>query len=111
MLRLPGLARLLIVYCVLSIVYILFCLISVLCIFYPFCVCILLQASRGMHGSTYTKALASLKSFTPDQMAEMQEAASYLAEAQGMHAALWACNELAKRAMLRLAKLLSLLFH
>ena len=48
----------------------------------------LLQASRGLHGSTYTKALASLKSFTPEQMAEMQEAASYLAEVQGMQLAL-----------------------
>lgn len=41
----------------------------------------LVQASRGLHGSTYTKALASLKTVTPDQLAEMQQAASFLARA------------------------------
>jgi hypothetical protein len=40
-----------------------------------------MQASRGLHGSTYTKALASLKTVTPDQLAEMQQAASFLARA------------------------------
>lgn len=43
----------------------------------------LVQASRGVHGSTYTKAMASLKTFTPEQLAEMQQAASYLSRAQG----------------------------
>ena len=43
-----------------------------------------LQASRSMHGSTYTKSLASLKTFTPEQMAEMQEAASCLANSQSL---------------------------
>lgn len=36
------------------------------------------QAARGVHGSTYNKALASLKSFTPEQVAEMEEAAGFL---------------------------------
>ncbi len=40
-----------------------------------------MQASHGLHGSTYTKALASLKTVTPDQLAEMQQAASFLARA------------------------------
>ncbi len=43
-----------------------------------------MQASRGLHGSTYTKALASLKTVTPDQLAEMQQAASFLARASGL---------------------------
>ena len=43
-----------------------------------------MQASRGLHGSTYTKALASLKTVTPDQLAEMQQAASFLAHASGL---------------------------
>lgn len=42
------------------------------------------QASRGLHGSTYTKALASLKTFPPERLAEMQQAAAYLARAQGL---------------------------
>lgn len=41
------------------------------------------QAARGVHGSTYNKALASLKSFTPEQTAEMEEAASFLMQSQG----------------------------
>lgn len=36
------------------------------------------QAARGVHGSTYNKALASLKSFTPEQVGEMEEAAGFL---------------------------------
>ena len=40
-----------------------------------------MQASRGLHGSTYTKALASLKTVTPDQLAEMQQAVSFLSRA------------------------------
>ena len=42
------------------------------------------QAARGVHGSTYNKALASLKTFTPDQVAEMEEAAAYLKQPQGV---------------------------
>ena len=41
------------------------------------------QASRGVHGSTYNKALASLKKFTPHQVAEMEEAAGLLKQLQG----------------------------
>lgn len=47
------------------------------------------QAARGVHGSTYNKALASLKTFTPDQVAEMEDAAAYLKQPQG---ALLGCN-------------------
>jgi len=43
-----------------------------------------MQASRGLHGSTYTKALASLKTVTPDQLAEMEQAASFLAHVSGL---------------------------
>lgn len=42
------------------------------------------QAARGVHGSTYNKALASLKSFTPDQVAEMEEAAAFLTQSPGV---------------------------
>nr|QIG37617.1 sulfotransferase-like protein [Trebouxia lynnae] len=42
-----------------------------------------IEASRGVHGSTYNKALASLKKFTPHQVAEMEEAASLLKQLQG----------------------------
>lgn len=45
----------------------------------------LLQASRGVHGSTYTKALASLKAHTSQQLAEMEEAASALSQSKGQH--------------------------
>ena len=41
------------------------------------------QAARGVHGSTYNKALASLKSFTPEQVTEMEEAATFLKQLQG----------------------------
>lgn len=42
-----------------------------------------MQAARGVHGSTYNKALASLKTFSPDQVAEMEEAAAFLKQPQG----------------------------
>ena len=41
------------------------------------------QASRGVYGSTYSKALASLKSFTADQIGEMEEAAAFLQLSSG----------------------------
>ena len=41
------------------------------------------QAARGVHGSTYNKALASLKRFTLEQIAEMEEAAGFLQQSQG----------------------------
>ncbi|KAL3144289.1 hypothetical protein ABBQ32_004053 [Trebouxia sp. C0010 RCD-2024] len=44
-----------------------------------------IEAARGVHGSTYNKALASLKTFTPDQVAEMEDAAAYLKQPQGAH--------------------------
>ena len=42
-----------------------------------------MQAARGVYGSTYNKALASLKSFTPEQVVEMEEAADFLKQSQG----------------------------
>ena len=53
-----------------------------------------MQASRGIHGSTYTKAFASLKSYTPELMAEMEHASRALGESSGqpVHAKVACCD-------------------
>ncbi len=43
-----------------------------------------IEASRGVSASTYTKALAALKSHTPELLVEMEAAARYLAWAAGL---------------------------
>lgn len=57
---------------------------------------VLPQASKGVHGSTYTKALASLKRYGPEQIADMEEASNFLAQAAGLH--LWLCLRVAVHA-------------
>ena len=43
-----------------------------------------IETSRGVAASTYTKALAAVKSHTPELLAEMEAAARYLAQAAGL---------------------------
>lgn len=43
----------------------------------------LLQASKGVHGGTYTKALASLKHYTPALISELEQASTALSHKLG----------------------------